>query len=416
MKKLITIFAFFSLSQGVLGASSNTIKIDDVAKKVSSNNFQVYQNALQVYQAKANIEKARADLLPRLSIWTIGRAIFDPLSLVDQITDVAPFLVPANWFRNNEVKLLYLAEKEGYRALWANEVNVAKTLYIHLLYDQKLLEHVRKSRSELQRIYTIVKTRETFGGVTPGTSRDIQIKILGLNEDEQNLKVLIDQEKDQLSFLLGMSAGVKLAITPISLSFASSLKKLDPEDLEFRALSQSPERRQFEHFLSVLSQVKKEIQYSVFGVSSISRGAAGGIFDAIPISGGFGNAASMKIADAQREIIVSQKKAVEETVKRQLRSVLFQANSDVLNFSSFQQRAALAGESKESLIRRLQLGENINMVDLAEVSRNQIQAQTALFAVQFRMFTSQDRLNRLIFSGDYANNPPLIQSLNGSSK
>src|SRR4051812_24094955 len=101
----ICTFTFCFASAG----EKRTVRLEDVAKRVSSNNYKVYENALKVYQAKANIEKARADMLPKLTIWTIGRALIDPLSLVDQITDVAPFLVPANWFRNQEIKLLYLA-------------------------------------------------------------------------------------------------------------------------------------------------------------------------------------------------------------------------------------------------------------------------------------------------------------------
>lgn len=410
---LITVFA-----STVQASERHKVRIEDVVKRVSSSNYRVYETALKVYQAKANIDKARADLLPRLNIWSIAKTIIDPLSIVDQMGDIAPYLVPSNWFRNQEIKLLYLAESEGYRALWANEVHSAKSLYIHLLFDESLLGHIRDSRDELEVIYRIVKTREAFGGATPGTARDIQIKILGLNEDEQNILVLIQQERDQLTYLLGYSAKTVLDLVPVPMSDIKYLHQRDSNDFEFRVLSQSPERRQFDHFLSVVDQMKNEVKYSFLGASTISRGVAGGVFDSLPIPTGlgFGNGSAMNIVDAQKEIMKTQKTGVEETLRRQLRANIYQYNSDVTNLPSFRERSKLAEESKAALIRRIQLGENINIVDLAEVSRSQIQAETAFFAIQYRILTGQDRLNRLLFAGDYSMNPPLIDSLKGLKK
>jgi len=413
MRYLIIFSLFLSLNS--LAAEKQKIELPEVVKRVSTNNFKVYENALKVYQAKTNIEKARADLLPRLNIWSIAKAIVDPTSILDIVSDIAPFLVPANWFRLEEIKLLYLAEKEGYRALWGNEVHIAKSLYMHLVFDEKLLVHIQNSIVELEKIHRIVETRENFGGAKPGTARDIEIKLLGLHEDEQNLLLLIKLELDELSYALGYPSDTNLVLEPVAMPVFESLKPIQSKEYEFRVLSMSPERRQFDHFLSALSQVKKEIEYSFLGGSTMSRGVAGGIFDNLPSGNGlgFGNGAALKIVDAQKEIMKTQKLGVEETLKRQLRAVANQFNSDILNYSNFKRRVELSRESKNAIIRRVQLGENIDVLELSESSRNQIQAETALFAVQFRTLSSQDRFNRLIFSEDYSMSPPLIDSLKG---
>lgn len=399
-------------------AENRKIEISDVVKRVSENNYKVYENALKVYQAKTNIEKARADLLPRLNLWSIAKTIIDPISIIDQTSDVAPFLVPANWFRLEEIKLLYLAEKEGYRALWGNEVLVAKSLYSHLVFDERLLEHVQQSIVDLGTVHRIVKTRETFGGAKPGSARDIEIRILGLQEDEQNLQILLQLENDELSYILGYSSEEQLTLKPVPMPIFEELKPIQNKEYEFRVLSMSPERRQFDHFLSALSQVKKEIEYSFLGVSDMSRGVAGGIFDSLPVGNGlgFGNGAALKIVDAQKEVMKTQKIGVEETLKRQLRAVTDQFNSDISNYSNFKRRVALSKESKEAVIRRIQLGENIDVLELSEASRNHIQAETALFSIQYRTVNSLDRFNRLIFNEDYSMNPPLIESLKAGKK
>ena len=415
MKYLSVIVLFFVFS--AYSAEKKNIALSDVTKRVSDNNYKVYENALKVYQAKTNIEKARADMLPKLSIWSIAKIIIDPISIIDQISDVAPFLVPASWFRLEEVKILYLAEKEGYRALWGNEVSTAKALYMHLLFDQYLYSHILHSIEEMQKIYHIVQTRENFGGAKPGSAKTIEIKLLGLQEDEQNLSVLLHLEHEALSYILGFPSEIELITAPITMPIFEDLKPIQPKEYEFRAISSSPERRQFDHFLSALSQVKKEIEYSFLGGSSISRGVAGGVFDGLPEGNGlgFGVAPALKIIDAQREIMKTQKRGIEEILKRQLSAVTMQFNSDVMNYGNFKLRAGLSRDIKNSLLRRMQMGENIDVIELSEASQNQIQAEATLLAVEYRALTGQDRLSRLIFDGDYSMNPPLIDSLKGAS-
>lgn len=405
------------LTTNAFAQTPRLIQLSEVVTRVTQSNYTVYENALRVYQAKTNIEKARADLLPKLNIWKIAGMILDPMSIFDNITDIAPFLVPGNWFRLEEIKLLYLAEREGYRALWGNEVHIAKTLYKHVLFDQQLLKHIEASMEELKKIHRIVKTREDFGGVRPGTARDIEIRILGLTEDQENLKVLLASEHGELSYILGYPLEEEIVLGSVPVPIVEQLNPLHPQEYEFRVFSSSPERRQFDHFFSVLDQIKKQIEYNFLGISQISRGAAGGIFDNIPIPDGmgFGNEAAMKILDAQREVMKTQKRGVEETLKRQLRGLSVQYNSDLLNYGNYKSRVSLSRQSKESILRRLQMGENIEVLELSESSRNQIQAETALLTVQYRVMNSLDRLQRLLFDGDYTMNPPLIDSLRGNN-
>lgn len=415
--KYILFFAIL-FSNAVRATEPVPVGIDDVVKRVSQNNFKVYENAQRVYQAKLNIEKARGELLPKLNIWSLAKVIIDPLSIVDSITDVAPFLVPANWFRAEEVRLIYLAEKEGYRALWGNEVYAAKSLFTHYLMDQNLLVYTQSSILEMNKIHKIVQTREDFGGAKAGTAREIEIKILGLMEDEQNLLSLLRVEHDELSYLLGYEASTILSTNPIKLLDLEKLSPIQLKDYEFRMLSTSPERRQFDHFLSVLSEIKKEIEYSFLGGSTISRGVGGGVFDGLPEGGdlSFGTGSALKIVETQREVMSMQKRGVEEVLKRQLRLVAIQFNSDLGNYKNFKRRAELSRQSKNSILRRIQLGETVDVMELSEVLKNQIQAEAALLAVQYRAYTATDRLNRLIFAGDYALDTALDESLKEANR
>ncbi len=389
------------------------VTMDDVVKKVSSEDYWVLENALRVYQAKEAIQVARGNLLPKLNVWKLITIPFDPLSVVGLIEDIAPFLVPANWFRLEEAKLLHLAQKEGYRALWANELLTAKSLYFHALTDQAILEQIREHQRRLEDILVIVKSREAFGGAPQGASRDIEVRSLALKEDERSLEVLVGEEMSLLAYMMGFTAATDLVVTPVAMPDFPTLQPLVYGDFEFRAVDVSPEIRQFDHLIAVTDYVTKEVVYSFLGSSSMSRGVAGGVFDGLPSQQGlgFGTGASIRITKAQKEIFKIQQKGVMETVKRHLKLLVNNYNLDLESYGNLKRRVELTKATMDQLYERLVLGANVDTLDLIEASRNQIQANTSFLAVQVRFLASEDKLARLIFHGEYNMPPAIIESL-----
>lgn len=412
------------ISFDAFGQSKEVIEVglNDVVKKVSTQNYTVYEAATRVYQAKESITVARMNLLPRLNLWKLASSAFEIFAggptgvgsgALSIIEDIAPFLVPANWFRATQMELLYEADQEGYRALWANELLTAKAQYYHLLLDSALLDHIEQSRKELEEIYQIARVRETFGGAPQSVSQDIKIRLLSLDEDARALKVLISEEESMLAYLMGYPTGVKLKARPVKLPDYESLEKLNYEDFEYRAVDVSPEVRQFDYFITASDYIRKEISYAFLGTSSLSRGINGGIFDSIPVQPGlgFGTRASLRIARSQKDLLKVQQKGVEETVKRHLKLLVDNYNLDIDNYRGMKTRVGLAKKVVEQLHQRVQLGDDVESLQLIEASRNHIDADTALFAVMFRFLNNEDKLARLIFHGDYSKPPVAIESL-----
>lgn len=395
-----------------------SINLRMVTERVSKENYNVYGNALRVYQSREAIQVARMNLLPKLNLWRLAGVVVDTIignyaSSLGLVQDIAPFLIPANWFRVQEQRLLYMAEQEGYRALWANELMTAKALYLHLLLDRGLDELVKQSEDELRKILVIVQNRELLGGVPRGASRDIEVRLLALEEDHRALQVLIKQEEGSLSYLMAYPANVTLEPEPVAMPGFETLEPLDYEDFEFRAVSTSPEARQFDYFVAAADYVRKEVMYSFLGTTNMSRGVGGGVFDGLPIQDGlgFGTPASMRIVGAQKELLKTQKKGAEETLKRHLKLLVESYNLDLQNYQNLRRRVELTAEILAQLYERLRLGQDVDSIALIEASRNQIQAQTAFLGVQFRFLANEDRLARLIFHGDYNMKPVALDVL-----
>ncbi|MBI2605007.1 MAG: TolC family protein [Deltaproteobacteria bacterium] len=397
-----------------------TIRIEDVVKKVSAENYEVLQNAQRVYQAKETIAVARGNLLPRLNLWKITSLGFEAVmgaatynygavsnAALSMVEDIAPFLVPANWLRIEEARIFLLAEKEAYRALWANEVMTAKSLYFHSLLDRSILEHVEKNIREFETLHTIIASRETLGGIPPNTAREVESRLLALREDKRALETVIIEENTLLSYMMGYPTKTDVALAPVESPDFSRLVPLKYGDFEFRALDSSPEIRQHSRLIEAADYVKKEVAFSFLGASSAMRGAQGGVFDGLPLQMGlgFGTGPSMRIVKAQKEILGIQKKAVAETVGRQLKLLINNYNLDLANYPDLKRHVEIAAATLAWLYERINLGQDVESLTLVEASRNHIQAEVALLAAQFRFLVNEDKLRRLIFHGDYAGAP-----------
>lgn len=148
----------------------------------------------------------------------------------------------------------------------------------------------------------------------------------------------------------------------------------------------------------------------------MSRGLTGGVFDGLSTQQGlgFGTAASVRITKAQKELFKIQKKGIEETVRRHLKLLVNNYNLDLKSYANLKKRVELTKAAMDQLYDRLRLGQNVNTFDLIEASRNLVQANTAFAAIAFRFLTSEDKLSRLIFHGDYTLKPVVIESLEES--
>lgn len=413
--KLIVAILSIALSFQAFAGDPQKITLSDVSKKVSESNFSVYQTAIRVYQAKETVKAARGNLLPHLNLWDIVGAAADIYTgggtggagVVGFISDIVPFLIPANWFRVQEVKLLYQADQLGYQALWANELMSAKALYMHIVLDETLRENIIENIEEVSKIHKIVQMRELLGGAPQGSAREIEIRLLALQEDKRSMEVLLQEEMAQLSFAMGMPAQTNLELSAVDLPDLATLAALDYDDFEYRAVDSSPEINQYDYFIEASDYVRRETMYSFFGTSSISRGAGGGIFDNIPVTPGlgFGTGPSMRIVSAQKDILKLQKEGAEEVIKRQLKLLVNNYNLDLENYRNLKKRTDLAKAALDRLFERLSLGENFDMLTLVEASRNHLSAAISFYSVQYRFLLNEDKLGRLIFHGDYANLP-----------
>jgi outer membrane protein TolC len=401
--KLLTILYVLFISQNNSWASQK-ISLEELTNKIQKQNLSVLQNAEKVYQSKVSIDEARLGMLPKLNLWSLGKVIIDPGEILDIVQDVAPFLVPANWFRLKTTEILYEAEKEGYVALQANEIFAARNLYYKVLMDQDLYEYLLKHETELSFIRGIAEERLALGFESAEVVREIQIQHLKIKEDVVQMRILVDFEKSSLAQALSLPIGEELFLAPINIPEMVKTSPIDPKNWEKIVLQNSPEINQFKQLIKVIPQIKKEIRFSFLGVPSLSRGTAGGIFDDLPVSSGLGfaNGKQIAIVKSRAATLELQKKGIEETLKKQVLNVSQSLNSTVETRPLQLERFKLSELNLKSFKEKLYLGWPISLPEFNQTMTSLLQAQTANSEVGYSYVMSYDRLQRMSFSGPYA--------------
>jgi len=411
MKKIILfclIFSSFTFAQ-----EPTVITLSDVANHVKKQNYEVLQNAQRVYQARETINFSRRSLMPRLNLWSIATVVIDWRSAIGLVDEIAPFLVPNNWLRVKQSEILYLAKKEQYRALWANEIMNAKILYLNTLRDIDFLETYQEQYNDLKDLVAIVQARQISGEVPAQVLNFLKIRELQFSEDLRVLSNLVFEEKKALAYIMGLPQETSLELPPMQLPSIEELSPIEYDTFIFRAISSSPEVKQYKYIQSALKYLKKEVWFSFLGASSIARGINGGVFDNIPLQDGlgFGAGPSIRIARSESHILTIKENATKEVIKKNLYTLVNKYNSFIVNIDNQNERLNLAVKNYDLLQTQILIGQNVDPLEILESITNLLNVKLALLNYKYDAVASTERLTRIILNGDYVKVDPVLDEV-----
>lgn len=407
-------FILLIIQIGILKAEVMPITLENVAQTVSQTNYIVKENAERVYQKKENIKVARANLIPKLNIWNLLKlpaVIADPRSIGDIIQDIAPFLIPENWFKLKQSKYELKAQKEQYRALWANEVLTSKLLFTSIVRDDDFLELIKEKSVFYNEIMDIAETRSIFNGENLNDFSIIKGRFLELKEDIRNMENLIYSETKEFQYLIGVNNQKDIQLIKPKLKTLSSSPKIVADKILFKALDASPEMKQYEHLLGALMKIEDQIKFSVFGSSTAST--AGGYFSNIPMSNGlgFGLIPTLNISKSEGRILKIQLEGSMETIKRQVNVLVNEYNSLIENYDLIKERGELAKNTYESFMAQIAMGGTLNPLEFIEIINTLFSSKILALAYEYRFNDVIEKLSRITFSTDYIVGPKEMEDM-----
>ena len=239
------------------------LHLDEVVERAKKYSYSSKAKFGQMARARLRIQVKMASLFPSVNLMnTLSAATLN----LTAIPDLLGFLFPSNWYNWKESKLIYLAQRESYKALLANQVSGAQELYYYLhqeLIEADIYKHYYKLMDDL--IAYLEQEQGSSDKNAYGISRikaldaDIKVKALLLENDF----------KDTLPLLAHMVAlpinedWDKSSVDILVLPDLSNKKKKDA-NIHFKEVTDvSPELKSIKYLLhaSKYSYLSRKFQF-----------------------------------------------------------------------------------------------------------------------------------------------------------
>lgn len=394
------------ISLASLNSFSSELTLEALTENVSNNNYLVQEQAERVYQSKQSIKHARASLLPKLNVWTllkIPAAFVDPFALGDVVQDLMPFLIPANWFQVRQANAMAKVQVTQYLAMWSNELATARLLFFGAYREKELRSLLIESLEDYKRVLTIARARRSFGRDGGFALNLIQERILAVEDDLRSMDILVESNIRDLQFVAGIDQSELVNIVDPILPNPLEATPLEIEKLRIKALSDSPELKQYSYLAQALKTIRGSMRFSVLGASTYSAAAGNGAFDSIPVTDGlgFGQASAINISKSELDILMIKKEASKQVLLRQFE--LLTKEYDLLDesYSTSLERFELASLNRQILESQLRYGGEISPLELIEAFDNIARTKALMLSYRVRFSEVVEKIKRLTFTAPY---------------
>jgi hypothetical protein len=373
--------------------------LSQLSKRAVNQSFTSEIEFESVVQAHLSAQAAHLALLPNFSFGTITSlagltASFgtDMLSLVRLIGNLAPFLIPSNWFLAKEATFQSDAEKYGYLLMKADSGNIATGLAYDIARDSLSINTMQIERAKIADVREDVADRESLGFAPAGSTDAIDSVLNSCDKVIIALQQTLAQEYVSLAQASGFVN--PRAVRSVSIDNNLSIDNpvtFDEATAEQQALQQASELTQMDYLIAA-AKVSKTEKY----------------FDWLNPSGGSGSASISFAMGSYIAIAASQVRQLEDK-RQQLQSTILAtvvnnntalANA-IANYKLSLKNIVVQDDLVNSLINNMQLGVQVSVTDLMTAYAGQMQAQLDKNNAQFEYLVSLDNMQRSLYAGPY---------------
>jgi hypothetical protein len=369
--------------------------LDELLGRARFFNYTTMQAAEKLIRAKEDIGRKKWGLLPRFNIKIVIEFFADgPLSLLDSLGFVAPFLFPTNWFKWKEADLLFRAEQRSYASLRGNQMLSVEQLFYVIHRDLQVRSYLLSHLDWLKKIQKGIEMEERERKLPTGSSDFFQLSILPLEEDRLQFENLIQMEIAELSHAVALPPldGIS-GLSPVTLPDLSEAPRLDPKHFFRDAQLKSLEVEALKNLLSVALWIKEERKWGF--IDPESDDAAG--FD-------FGH--TMRIARSHENEIRKKVEEVHSSIEKQSGGIAQANNSTIDLYLVSGEEIKKLKFAFDYLVRRHLSGDHTldeweYLKGLAELANKRLSAEIKRLNLIHDYLITQAKYQRLLLLGHY---------------
>ncbi|MBD65969.1 MAG: hypothetical protein CME62_12230 [Halobacteriovoraceae bacterium] len=166
---------------------------------------------LQVQTARAQIDESLGRIIPSLNIETVvNTAISGPLGLLSGMSNLLGFMMPSRWYKWNESKMYYQAQKHAYVSMRGNLLLMADELYLSLKKAYLTRDVLNLAITDLESLSRSIQFRERIGELPKGTYARIESKLYSLQNDKINIDSIVQVFLIEMNKLINTSESPEL--------------------------------------------------------------------------------------------------------------------------------------------------------------------------------------------------------------
>jgi hypothetical protein len=383
----------FALDRHVADAHPKleTPRIYEVSELLELGKNKSFTSELQFQtsvQSRLNSTAAHLNLLPHISLGSVlGVLSFQLNSLPGLIGDLAPFLIPSNWFNANAARWQSNADYYAWLLMKANSGNIAEGLAYLVLRDKAIVQMLATYEPPLDEMREIVHRKEILGLLPRGSTKAFIAILTNLQETEIGLKKLVAAENRDLALAVGLvnPDGVAGVIEDTDLSPDKPVV-LDLEEIQNLVIDRSIELRQIDAMINVAHSNVNNRAYSWVSPSGNLS---------------FGLPATVGAAMATVKQLTIQRQQLQATLLQKVENAFDEVNVALHTYALAKQNAVTLKDRFEQYHTGMVTGLAVSVTDLQVALQDEMKGDTDLVTAKYQYYIAMGKLNRMLMSGQY---------------
>ena len=348
----------------------------------------------KVTQSKLGAENAALNLLPHVGINTITSVFSLSLtSMIKAIGDVMPFLFPAKWTHEKEMRYAYDAEFNAWITMKADAGSIAEGLGETILEVQHSLRVLQVNKDEITLLRDQIREREKTGVVQIGTSDDISSVINSIDLNLTSLQLLTMETTASLAESAGFynpRAVRNLLPSPRDSSVASP-KAVNEGAISTQALERAYELRQLDDLVQVARTATTQRYFNWLDPNGDDNGNLGA-----------GLPSYIEIGYSQIRELVDRRQQTQSQLLNKTNQEANNVKEAIIQWKFARQGQLISNNRIARIKTNIRLGINFEIANLVSALQEKVQNDLQLVQAEFNYQVAWARLSRLMYAGPYA--------------
>ena len=382
-------YSLYDAGSGRKCSSRRCLSIDEIITRSKKNSYGSRKQVETLFRSRQSIKMKISRLLPSLNISLLGSGLIQDYTVLPSLVG---FLFPSNWFRWKESKLFYLAERESFISLLANQVIESQELYYYLhqeMIDAEIYKHHYEQMGVLIEYFK--------KNLPEGESTDFKISRIQALESQSKIKsmVLNNDFKDTLPLLAHIIAlDVEEDWDSNSIQYIPLPKLENMEDMDFRpyyvdTIEKSHEVKALK-YLQIASKYSRKSRVFEF------LSPLGGTDNSL----GYGYLSSLKIEKSNLKTLQIKEEETCSLLKVNIHAQVLNHNASKLAYLESLKGRQSAMTQLSTVLKNLEEKKELDIDKLTEALYLAVNFDLQKNQAQHYYMVSLAKIKRLLWEGD----------------